>query len=167
VRTRILALLMSLLAVFVVSAPTAHASTPKATTAHASGVTPDAFSVACNFNSVAQGRVDFPNGFTYTTDHSKIDTNAIRYRSINRTTGATATWKADAVWVQLYNGHTGHWDQWTTRGGTATDTSYVGPDYTWDPAAKNSLTSDFWNAMQIHIWALGYSLTCNPHPINF
>lgn len=136
----------------------AQAATPQVAT----GVTPSAFALLCNFNSSAQGRVDFPNGFNYTSDHSHVDTNAIRYRSINRSSGTTASWQAEAVWVQLWNGHTGHWDLWTGKGGTATNGTKVGPDYSWDPSAKNSLTSDFWNKLKVHIWALGYSMDCAP-----
>lgn len=121
-----------------------------------------AFSVSCNLNAVAQGRLDFPAGIEYTANHTHIDTSAIRYRSINRDTGAVATWKADAVWVQLYNGVTGVWDKWTYIGGTATDSSKVGPDYTWDPAAKSSPGTSEWDQMRGRIWFNGYF--CNMAP---
>jgi hypothetical protein len=124
-----------------------------------------AFALTCNLNSVAQARVDFPNGFNYTSDHSHVDTSSIRYRSINRSTGTVASWKADAVWIQLWNAHTGHWDLWTGKGGTATDGTYVGPDYTWDPSAKNSVGSDYWNKLRMHTWFNGYQ--CSSIEVTF
>lgn len=117
-----------------------------------------AFALTCNLNSVAQGRTDWANGFTYSTNHHTVDTSSIRYRSINRTTNTTASWYGD-VTVQLWNAYYGRWENWTSRSNVR--------DITWNPNAKSDIYGpSYWNRLRVYfdgngVGTPGYSIIVN------
>lgn len=150
-------LIMSVLALTLITGMGVSSAQAQTTPTPTDGPSVAAFALTCNLNSVAQGRIDTP-GITRGAGQigwAHVDTSQFRYRSINRTTGGLATWKADAVRVYLYDNNADEWVRWTTKGGTGSDTEKVGPDYSWNPTEKYDPLANFTH-MKYHFWFNGY-----------